>query len=117
MNEIGLKAHGVSIADFGFRVASARWNLPPAQIIEEAILRSEGHLAASGALAVDTGAFTGRAPKDRFIVRDRLTERETWWSDVNIPISTETFERLYNKVPGWLGDKDEDRKTGVEGKR
>src|SRR3546814_14437585 len=77
MNEIGLKAHGVSIADLGFRVASARWNLPPAQIIEEAILRSEGHLAASGALAVDTGAFTGRAPKDRFIVRDRLTARET----------------------------------------
>ncbi|WP_225975187.1 phosphoenolpyruvate carboxykinase (ATP) [Anseongella ginsenosidimutans] len=106
MNEIGLKAATASVADMGLRVASARWNLSPAQMVEEAILRSEGHLASSGALAVDTGEFTGRAPKDRFIVRDRLTEDEIWWGDVNIPISPEDFDRLYKKAAAWLNNKE-----------
>lgn len=106
MNKIGLKAGKAAVAGMGFPVAAAKWNLSPAQIIEEAILRSEGYLASSGALAVDTGKFTGRAPKDRYIVKDHLTRDEVWWGDVNIPFSPEKFDRLYNKVVAWLGDKE-----------
>lgn len=102
MNEIGLKARGASVADLGLEVATARWNLSPAEIIEEALRKGEGRLAASGALAVDTGEFTGRAPKDRFIVRDELTGEQVWWGDINIPFSSGNFERLYKKVKAWL---------------
>ncbi len=106
MNTIGLKATSASVAGLDLHVASAKWNLPPARIVEEAIRRSEGFLASSGALAVDTGHFTGRAPKDRYIVRDELTDGRVWWGDVNIPISPERFDHLYKKAAAWLRDKE-----------
>ena len=54
-------------------VARAHWNLPPAKLILQTLLRGEGVLTDAGALAVSTGAFTGRSPKDRFLVKDVLT--------------------------------------------
>ena len=53
-------------------VARAHWNLPPAKLILQTLLRGEGVLTDAGALAVSTGAFTGRSPKDRFLVKDTL---------------------------------------------
>lgn len=41
----------------------------------------QGHLTSSGAVAVDTGIFTGRSPKDKYIVRDETTQETVWWSD------------------------------------
>ena len=40
------------------------------------------------ALAIDTGEFTGRSPKDKFTVKDAKTEGTVWWGDVNIPMTT-----------------------------
>ena len=39
----------------------------------------------TGALAINTGEFTGRSPQDRFIVKDSITEDQVWWGNVNIP--------------------------------
>ena len=50
------------------------WNLTPAQLVEDTILSGEGELTDTGALAIETGEFTGRSPKDRFIVCDEKTE-------------------------------------------
>ncbi|MEJ2162357.1 MAG: phosphoenolpyruvate carboxykinase (ATP), partial [Robiginitalea sp.] len=61
--------------------------------------------ADSGALAVNTGEFTGRAPQDRFIVRDQITEDKVWWGPVNKPFDPEKFDRLYQKVIGYLNNK------------
>ena len=71
MNEFGLKAKDATIADLGLKnVADAYWNLQPAELVEETILGGEGMLTDTGALAVDTGKFTGRSPKDTF--REKL---------------------------------------------
>lgn len=106
MNEFGLKAKDATIADLGIRnVADAYWNLTPAELVEETIVCGEGVLTDTGALAVDTGKFTGRSPKDKFIVCDETTEKSVWWGDINIKFDSEKFDRLYDRVTSYLQGK------------
>ena len=107
MNEFGLKAKNATVADLGLKnVVAAYWNLPPAELVEEAILRGEGMLTDTGALAVDTGEFKGRAPKEKYTVCDKNTEGSVWWGDVNFKIEPELFDRLYNRVTAYLSGKE-----------
>ncbi len=69
------------------------WNLEAAALSEEAVRRGEANFAAGGALLADTGAHTGRSPKDKFIVRDALTDASVWW-DKNGAISPAQFDTL-----------------------
>jgi phosphoenolpyruvate carboxykinase (ATP) len=106
-NEYGLKSAKATVADLGLsNVAAAYWNLTPAELVEEAITRGEGTLVDSGALAADTGEFTGRSPKDRFIVCDETTENSVWWGDVNIKFDSAKFDLLYNRVCAYLSGKE-----------
>jgi len=106
MNEFGLKAKDASIAELGIKhVADAYWNLTPAELVEETIIRGEGMLTDTGALAVDTGKFTGRSPKDKFIVYDDITASSVWWGDINIKFAAEDFSRLYDRVCAYLQGK------------
>jgi phosphoenolpyruvate carboxykinase (ATP) len=73
-------------------------NLQPASLVEQTIVSGQGKLSSSGALVVKTGKFTGRSPKDRFIVKDARTEHSVDWGDINIPIDEKSFETLYNMV-------------------
>lgn len=107
MNEFGIKSEKASLKSLGLgNVASALWNLEPSQLVEETILRGEGELANSGALAVDTGEFTGRSPKDRFIVYDDITKDAVWWENFNIKFDADKFDALYNRVTAYLSSKD-----------
>src|SRR6185436_8537122 len=107
MNEFGLRAKGASVADMGLKnVADAYWNLSPAELVEETIILGQGMLTDTGALAVDTGKFTGRSPKDKFIVFDAKTENSVWWGDINIKFDADKFERLYHRVTAYLSGKD-----------
>ena len=63
-------------------------NLQPAALVEQTIVNQQGKLSSSGALVVKTGKFTGRSPKDRFIVKDAITENEVWWGSINIPFGS-----------------------------
>jgi phosphoenolpyruvate carboxykinase (ATP) len=83
-----------------------RYDLSPTELIEEALQRKEGVLTANGALMVDTGTFTGRSPKDRFLVKDDITEDTVWWGEINIPISRAHFEGLYAKMTSFLQNKE-----------
>lgn len=69
----------------------------------------KGRLTDSGAVAVDTGVFTGRSPKDKYIVRDDTTRDTVWWSDQgkndNKPIGQATWESLKSKVTDRLSGK------------
>lgn len=107
MNEFGIKPTTANLDKLGLgNVANAFWNLTPAELVEESILRGMGVLADTGALAIDTGEFTGRSPKDRFIVADEKTEDAVWWGDINIKFSPEKFDLLYNKVTAYLQNRD-----------
>jgi len=107
MNEFGLKAEKASLRNIGLHhVSAAHWNLSPADLVEECIVRREGQLTDTGALAADTGEFTGRSPKDRFIVKDPITDNTVWWGDVNIPFSPENFDHLFNRVSAYLANRE-----------
>src|SRR5881296_1559366 len=79
-------------------INAAYGNLGTSQLIEHAIQRREGSLARDGALVVHTGQFTGRSPKDKFVVRDEITGDTIQWGPVNQPLSEEHFERLYTRM-------------------
>lgn len=82
----------------GLGADRALYQLSVPELIEEAIKNGEGILSSSGALAIDTGKFTGRSPKDRFIVSDGITNDTVWWGDVNIKFNSSDFDYLLRKV-------------------
>lgn len=104
MSKKKLQAPDLGYLNLGGNIA-VKYQLSPKELIDEALLNNEGTMAASGALAIDTGKFTGRSPKDRFIVCDDVTENQVWWGDVNIKINPEKFDQLYGKITGYLGDR------------
>jgi phosphoenolpyruvate carboxykinase (ATP) len=81
-------------------------NLSAAELIEQAIRRDEGRLADSGALAVETGAHTGRSPRDKFVVRHGTLADEIWWGDVNQPMAPESFATLHADILDYLARVD-----------
>jgi phosphoenolpyruvate carboxykinase (ATP) len=96
--QAGLEEHGIH------NINAAYWNLTAASLVEHAIQRREGSLSADGSLVVRTGQFTGRSPKDKFIVRDELTDPTVQWDSVNQPMSEAHFDRLYHRMAKfWQG--------------
>src|SRR5437588_507013 len=91
----GIAPSRYGLEEQGFRNLNvAYWNLGSAQLVEHAIQRREGTLASGGSLVCHTGQFTGRSPKDKFIVRDEVTDTHVNWGDVNQPLSEANFDRL-----------------------
>jgi phosphoenolpyruvate carboxykinase (ATP) len=107
MNEIGLRADDASVAQLGLaNVDMANWNLYPSELVEDCIVLNQGNLTDTGALAIDTGEFTGRSPKDKFVVYDDTTKDSVWWGDVNNKYDADKFDTLYNRMTAYLGGKE-----------
>ncbi len=96
----------LSVADTRIRAAGWLRNLGRAQLYEEAIRRGEGVFSRDGALIVETGRHTGRAAKDKFIVRDAETESQVWWGAINQPMTAEHFSVLLADVARHLADRE-----------
>ena len=77
-------------------------------LIDNAVKSNEGVIGHNGALMVDTGEFSGRIPKDKFIVEEDFSSNNIWWGDINQPISEENFNHLYNKVIETYNNLDKD---------
>ncbi|WP_242092057.1 phosphoenolpyruvate carboxykinase (ATP) [Aestuariivivens sediminicola] len=95
----------ISLDKYGIESAEINYQLSPEELHDITIQEGQGIEAISGALAVNTGEFTGRSPKDRFIVRDAITKDRVWWSEINIPFDPDKFEKLYRKVTDYLSHK------------
>lgn len=107
MNDFGKKAENASLKSIGLdNISNAYWNLTPADLVEESIILGQGVLSNTGALAIDTGEFTGRSPKDRFIVADETTNDEVWWGDINLKFDADKFDALYNRMKAYLAGRD-----------
>jgi phosphoenolpyruvate carboxykinase (ATP) len=81
-------------------------NLSTSELVNIAITEKEGVLAANQALTVSTGARTGRSPKDRFVVKDNLTEIAVDWNSINQAIAPEKFSALWQLATNYLQKKD-----------
>jgi phosphoenolpyruvate carboxykinase (ATP) len=103
MNHVGIRPEGATLDYLGLKnLAAAFWNLSPAELVEETITLGQGSLSDTGALCVDTGEFTGRSPKDKFIVKDANTENSVWWSQFNIPFESQKFDQLFDRMRAYL---------------
>lgn len=77
------------------------------QLVEKVLSRNEGVLTSTGAVKAETGKYTGRSPKDKFIVEEASVKDKIDWGSVNQPISEDVFNKLYNKVVDYLKAKEE----------
>lgn len=76
-------------------------------LVELALQRSEGVLSDDGALVVETGKHTGRAAKDKYIVKDAVTAEDVWWGTTNNPLSSHAFMRLREDFFRYVASLDE----------
>ena len=107
MNDFGTKPKNADLKKLGLgRLGDIYWNLDPAELVEHVIVNGQGVLADTGAIAIDTGEFTGRSPKDKFTVKDAKTEGTVWWGDINIPLAPEAFDKLHDKITTYLQGRD-----------
>ena len=100
VSRFGLERHGITNA------GTVYWNLPAAQIYEQALKRGEAVLAADGPLVARTGEHTGRSPNDKFLVREPESEGDIWWGEVNRAIASEHFDELLDGIRGYLEGRD-----------
>ena len=81
-------------------------NLSPAVLTEAALRRGEGELSDTGALVVKTGKYTGRSPKDKFIVDTPAIHDKIAWGKVNVPIEREKFNAIKAKMVAYLQNRE-----------
>lgn len=87
--------------------ANIHYQLSADELCDQTVNRRQGVLNNGGALCINTGEFTGRSPKDKFIVLDEMTKDTVHWNDFNQPIDERYFHILYKKMMDYLGTKNE----------
>src|SRR5919202_6705749 len=96
----GLEACGINAQ------ANVYWNLNTPELYEEVARRGDGVISAHGALIVDTGEHTGRAAKDKAIVREPSSEEKVFWGDVNKEFPQEKFNALRDRMMKYAAGRD-----------
>lgn len=95
-----------ALINLGLRSAeNVHYQLTPEELTQQTLARKEGKLNDTGALIIATGEFTGRSPKDKFIVKDDVTSDTVNWNEFNLPIEPKYFDQLYKKMLAHLDEK------------
>lgn len=106
MNSSDQLTKSISLKEYGIESDHIYYQLSPSKLHAISLEKGMGKEASSGALAINTGEFTGRSPLDRFIVKDAITEDKVWWGNINIPFEPSKFDALYHKVIAYLNNKE-----------
>ncbi|WP_426090372.1 phosphoenolpyruvate carboxykinase (ATP) [Flavobacterium sp. DSR3-2] len=106
MDNNTLFSQSISLKELGIENAKIHYQLSPEELHDITIKSGQGVESSTGALAVNTGEYTGRSPQDRYIVKDSISENKVWWGKVNIPFEPAAFEALYNKVTSYLSNRE-----------
>jgi phosphoenolpyruvate carboxykinase (ATP) len=96
----------ISLDSYNIKNAKAHYQLSPAELQAKTVALGMGQETANGTLAVNTGKFTGRSPKDRFLVLDDYTKDRVWWGDTNKSVSPENFDHLQSQIEAFLSGKE-----------
>ena len=107
MNDTGVQKPTADLSKLGLSATKANWNTSRDALIQRTLDLNLGTLNDSGALCINTGEFTGRSPKDKFTVKDALTENAVDWNNINQPYSPENFDKLQAKVVAHLDQQNE----------
>ncbi|SFR18683.1 phosphoenolpyruvate carboxykinase [Poseidonocella sedimentorum] len=95
-----------TLEDMGIEgLGEVYYNLLEPAIIEQSLKRDEGRLGKGGTFLVETGKFTGRSPKDKFVVETPGVEGKIWWEN-NPPMSEAHFDTLYNDMLAHMKGRD-----------
>lgn len=94
------------LGKYGLKNVKANWNLDADTLQQITLEKGMGTETSNGTLCVNTGKFTGRSPKDRFLVKDEYTFDKVWWGRINKPVSPENFDKLYDEVVNYLSGKE-----------
>ncbi|MES2882389.1 MAG: phosphoenolpyruvate carboxykinase (ATP), partial [Bacteroidota bacterium] len=86
---------------------SIHYQSSPEELVLDTLRIGEGVLTDTGALAINTGEFTGRSPKDKFTVRDETTKDTVDWNGFNIPIDEKYFHLVHKQIMDYLGERAE----------
>src|SRR5688500_446216 len=79
-------------------VENIHYQLSPDELVHDTLRLGGGVLNDTGALVIRTGEFTGRCPKDKFIVKDNLTADTVNWNEFNLPIDQKYFDVIHKKI-------------------
>ena len=89
----------VDLGYLGFNIKGDIYrNLSTERLVEEGLINKETKMSMNGAVMVDTGIYTGRSPKDKYIVEENSTKDNIWWGDVNQKLSSDVYDELFNEV-------------------
>jgi phosphoenolpyruvate carboxykinase (ATP) len=86
---------------------SIHYQSSPEELVQDTLRMGEGVLTDTGALAINTGEFTGRSPNDKFTVRDETTENTVHWNNFNIPIEDKYFHAVQQQIVAYLNEQPE----------
>jgi phosphoenolpyruvate carboxykinase (ATP) len=96
----------VNLDQYGIKNATIRYQLSADELHNITLENKLGKESSTGALAINTGEFTGRSPMDRFIVKDEITKDRVWWGNINLEFDADKFQSLYEKVTTYLSEKE-----------
>ena len=99
-NDLGLDQLGLT------NLTNVHRNLPVKELVDDIVENGEGVIGLRGAAMVDTGIYTGRSPKDKYIVDEPSSNDKIWWGPVNRKISEDIFNTLYEKVVDYYNSAD-----------
>lgn len=100
VSSFGLENHGLA------NLKAVHWNPSVPALYEHSLRRAEGRLAAGGGLIVTTGEYTGRSPRDKYIVDEPENTANIWWGRVNSRLSTERFESMRKRMLAYLQNRE-----------